>query len=434
MELVRTLEDLPTIKISLSFGGAGHDRYSPAVDFEVGAGAEVLHRFTVDPAALGIPRGFDPGSYRQAEPGFSLADDVRSQLTEPAYTALDGGRTLWLQLASPIGYLAALPWERMLEADFPYLSILRIPDFTLVPERGEGPIDIVLCISEPDSEPQPAAWPLVSALAEADLPGATVHVFTDLPTHDLLSGRWAGSPGVVLHDPRLAGEASAGPVTDPWLAWLVREMRGTTVEAVHFAAHGYLAGEQPALAMSDSPTAHDERVWARFISPDQLAECLTQLGAWSVGFTSLPGNFSPLGLREFADSVARLRPGPVFYQQPVNLADHDLDQVYADLFAGEQPRLYPGSFLYVHPRMMGVSGPPAYAESLVAETLGRQAPRAVPPPWETATRRFLEQSTAQRFPDQAGPASAEQEAVGEGVRQALAFVSEILNEHGGQQG
>jgi hypothetical protein len=445
------MEDLPTIKVCLSFSGAGYDRYSPQVEFEVGRGSRVLHRFTVDPSAVGIPPGFDPGSYRQGEPEFALAGEVAVQLTHPELFGDPGRPAVWLQLASPIGYLAALPWERMLRPVFPDRPILRIPDFTLVPELGDGPVDVVLCVSEPGTEPQSAASllldQLIPPLTFRQL-NTTIHVFADQPTYRMHCDQRGTADWLVLHDPQRAGELSDDrpqgrerSVTDPWLVWLLREMQGSTVEAVHFLAHGYLTGDQPAIAMSESPTAHDERLWARFISPGQLSECLTQLGAWSVGFSSPPGNFSPLGLREFADSVARLRPGPVLYHDanrsqvidPVAYSRESLGWVYWRLFNHTELDLEPGSFIYVHPRMVGIDGEPAYAERLVEQTLRPGTRGRVLQPWATTTRRFLEQSTAQLFPDQDRLTSSEQEAVGEGVRSALAFVSEVIRERGGQQ-
>jgi hypothetical protein len=259
MQLVRNENQLPAVKVSLSLGSTDADRHSPAVDFEVGAGSNVRHRFTFDPVSLGIPPGFDPGSYRQDEPLFAFAPEVVNQLREPVYDVLAGHPALWLQLASPIGYLAALPWERMLRFAFLGMPVLRIPDFALVPERGDGPINIVLCISEPSDEPQAAASLLLDRLLGTRSLTAslepTVHVFADLPTFYLLSGQWQNAPRVVLHDPREAvsptsadgppGKDRGRPVTDPWLAWLMNEMRDTTVEAAHFLTHGYVSGGQP---------------------------------------------------------------------------------------------------------------------------------------------------------------------------------------------
>src|SRR5690242_9089887 len=214
MELVRTMENLPTVKVSLSFGGPGRDRYSPAVDFEVGHGAEVFRRFTVDPEAIGIPPGFDPGRYRQDEPEFSLADEVIAQLIDAEPLDLREG-ALWLQLASPVGYLAALPWEKMFYQVFRDRDMYRIPDFLLVPERGPGPVDIVVCISEPSAEPQPAAPLLLEQFLDSPLTyersGATVHVLADLPTYDMLLARRDLASRVVLHDPRqVSGQLPGG--------------------------------------------------------------------------------------------------------------------------------------------------------------------------------------------------------------------------------
>ena len=120
-------------------------------------------------------------------------------------------------------------------------------------------------------------------------------------------------PGAACGEPPEPGAVAGEQVSDPWLRSILDEMRGTTVEAVHFVTHGYVTGDQPAIAVAESPTRNDDRLWARFIGPGQLTACLTQLGAWSVGFSSPPANFSRMGLRELADNIARQRPGPVIY-------------------------------------------------------------------------------------------------------------------------
>jgi hypothetical protein len=449
VQLVRQQNQLPTVKISLSLGGSGRDRYAVGVEFEVGVGPAVLHSFTVEPTALGIPPGFEPGSFRFTEPDFALSPEVAIQLTQPGLQALGEEQVLWLQLASPTGFLAALPWEWLLRPLFGGIPVLRVPDFAFSPKRGDSPIDIVLCLSEPSAKPEFDAGSLLefflsphSLTAER---AATIHIFSDLPTYHELA-QSLSVPNVVLHDPLTAPERSDSPppvpwagggeqVTDPWLRWILDEMQGTTVEVVHFVTHGYVTGDQPAIAVAESPTRNDDRLWARFIGSSQLAACLTQLGAWSVGFSSPPSNFSRLGLRQLADSIARLWPGPVLYHDAA-AGDRgaELDGSYASLFDGLTPSFTPASFLYVHPRAVGLGsqGRQTYAESLVAQTLGPTPPSAMQP-WAVTTQRFLEQSAARLFPEQERPNSEDQEAVGEGVRRALEYVSNVLREHRGRQ-
>lgn len=429
MLLVRTMEDLPTVKVSLSRHDKGKGRESPAVEFEVGRGRRVMTRFAVDQAEVGIPPGFDPGNYRGEEPRFELSAYVMARLARAGLRFSDEDM-VWLQMASPIGYLTALPWESMLRPVFPERpTILRIPDFTLAPERGDGPVSIVLCANQPGSEPldvQRLRAEIFRIVPYRTYKAVfvTVHVFTDLRAYRALrDGLPKRGPTVVLHEPRAAGRDTG----DPWLSWLQREMRGTAVDVVHFLAHGHVAGGQAALAMSESPTVRDERLWGRLISPDQLAACLTQLGAWAVGLSALPRNSSPMGLRMFADSVARLRPGPVLCEPGPSGSQH-YSHPYEELFFERELHLDPDSFLYVHPRLARLDGRPSYAESLVAETLGPSGDSGRLPAWATTTRRYLEQSAAQLFPRQADPGSAEEIAIGEGVSNALRFVNGVIRD------
>jgi hypothetical protein len=439
-------ENLPAIKVSLALPGAVNDhldpggRSEPGVKFEVARGGNVVAERTVEQEHIGLPGEFDPGRYRAEEPALGLSSELARWLGRAIESLrLQDREALWLQLAAPIGYLAALPWERMLGVHGdPHLRamaqrpLLRIPDFTLVPERGGGPFRAVICVSEPDGQPASSQAALLSSLLYRSSfipsqPGPIeVHVFPDLPTYRRLRQLEISFAGHVLHHP----EESTGvrPGADPWLAWLRQEMRGTPVDTVLFHVHGQVTGGQPAIALSESPLRHDDQLWARLITPSQLAECLTQLGAWSVGFTAPPGNFSPLGLRLFADKLARLRPGPVFYHSG-ELSG--LAQLYGQLFQGRVARLRDSEFIYIHPKLAGITRDPAYAESLVQETLGPESPAQARPSWATLTRRYLEQSVAQAFPGTSDPGSAEQAAVGTGMRNALAYIDEVMRRHGG---
>ena len=407
-------------------------------------GRHALSAFSVDPAALGIPGGFDPASYQGREPRFLFSGDVAGLLADGISQLFsDGEEPLWLQLASPIGYLAALPWERMLREDPvlrtvlpPHRPILRIPDFTLVLERGYRPATVALCISDPGGGPPPpevAVLPSVLGRALYRQEPPEIHIFADLSTYrGLRSGPrlsfWRSS-GIFLHDPRQA-QGRTPPGADPWLAWVQQRWRGTPVDVVHFVTNGHVDGGDPSIALAESPATRDERLWARLIGPAQLAGCLTQLGAWLIGFSSPRGNLSPLGLRLFADHLARLRPGTVIHHQGDPFA---LTRLYQPLLRGQVADLGPGDFMYVHPRLAGVPTAPSYAESLAVEGRGFEVGPSspAPPPWVTRTRLYLDESVAQVFPGRSEHDSAEQSPIADGVRAALRFVGEVMREHGG---
>src|SRR5579859_7337327 len=173
MDQVRVNGDLPTLKISLVLpearDGRGPDRAAARIRFAVLRGDDHRYAFTANQAAVGIPDRFDPASYQGQEPRFQLSAGVADRLAGGIRALFGSGRRLpgvreplWLQLASPIGYLAALPWELMLQENLLLQAallgdrpLLRIPDFTLVPAPGDGPVTVALCVSEPGGGPPP---------------------------------------------------------------------------------------------------------------------------------------------------------------------------------------------------------------------------------------------------------------------------------------
>jgi len=212
---------------------------------------------------------------------------------------------------------------------------------------------------------------------------------------------------------------------------MLQELRGVTVDLVHFATHGYTSGGQSALAVAESPMMNKDLVWARFVGPNQLAACLSHLGAWAVGFTSPDSNCSSMGLREIFDDMARLRPGPVLHHNAGrDPSSAELARAYGSLLSRDQPERCSSVAMYAHPAMFALPpqllGPESFADMLVNEYLGGYPPDTSAPAWVTSTRRYLEQSVARMFPEQGEPASSVQAAAGKGAEQALRLVSEVM--------
>jgi hypothetical protein len=453
-ELIKRQHNLLTLKMNLGSASGAAQEGQLEVELELDQGGDVLASTELPPDALGIPADFDPAAYRYSEPSFVLPDALRQQILEPARQQLRDENALWLQLASPCGYLPLIPWERLLRpvVDAP---ILRIPNFTLFPSLTADALDVVLCASQPRAK---AAFDvgtqvlkISSKLLEAQLPDLSVHVFTDREVYGELRAKGAGGPtpsdgpGLHLYDPADAqapvSETPPEGISDqgdyfrnPWLVWIAREMAGRSVEAVHFIAHGYLSGDQAALAVAESPTLNDDRQWARFIGPNQMAAFLTQIGAWSVGFSSPSINFSLMGSRLCVDKLARLRTGPILLHEVAGDPECDaLTQAYIALLSQTGPRMASDIVLYCHPRLFPETAwgdEMGYAESLVTSALGAERPSGSTSSWVTSTRRYLEQTAAVLFPEQADPGSAEQLAAGEGVKRAFQFIGEVINKAG----
>lgn len=455
-ELVKEENALVALKVSLD--NSGDMSSAPMVAFEVDHGGQALETYSVSAEELGVPPDFNAASHRYGEPDFSLPADLISRLHGPIDSALgqqgDDEPILWLHLASPAGFLPLLPWERMLRPGFT-TPILRVPNFALFPSFEVDVIDIVLCASEPAAKSSFGAARHLVRIAESlieELPfEVAVHVFADAQTYgsirrmgDHLVGERPGG-SLVLYDPDDAprpswtwgtSETSTGddPVASPWLDWISNGMSGRTVDAVHFLTHSYVYGDQPSLAVAESPTSNDDRVWSRFIGPGELSAFLGRIGAWAVGTSSPPHGYSPMATRLLGERLAHMRAGPIllhdFRDDPEGL---ELVDAYIGLFQQKRPTQSSSVGLYCHPRVFSGTAPSdrmPYAEQLVVDSIGSTRTPHQAPSWVVLATRNLEQSASRLFPDQDEPSSDVDRAAGEGVKAALSFVQGVMERVG----
>lgn len=453
---VKRQYDLPTIKFSLGFesvGSLGQPVPVVLIDIEQGPAAITSIRAYQD--ELGVPGDFDPATYPSyAEPAFEFSPSLGRQIGTAAASILGEGAVLWLHLADPVGFLSVLPLERMLRPFVGNRPIVRVPNFALSPAAPTDSIDIAVCLSEPLASISFDGLQFLRTFIPAllDTYPARMHIFTDAYTHQEMTGdhsleRFTVAGSLVLHDPagappsaRIAAGSigdSGTAVTNPWLLWMLQELTGVTVDVVHFVTHGYTRGGQSALALAESPTRNEDRIWARFVGPNQTAAWLTHLGAWAVGFTSSARNYSSMGLREFFDDLARLRAGPIVYHDAaLDPLSADAARAYAGLLTGQQPDLLAAVSMYAHPSVFaghlypGQTGPDSFAGEVVTSSLDPQQPFVSEPAWVTSTRRYLEQSVATMFPEAEEPTSSVRMAASEGAKQALTFVSDVLGRMG----
>jgi hypothetical protein len=446
-EIVKQDNDLVAIKVSLDV--SAKPSKAPSVLFEVERAGERRHMVSISADKLGVPSDFNPPEHRYGEPAFAMPNGLLGELRAEFDRALgpDQPQAVWLHIASPSGFLPLLPWERMLGATFDR-PVIRVPHFALFPTLDSVDLDVALCISQPRSkEPFDAvsAGKLVVNRLLSALPGKrTIHVFSDAEAFQqlraALKAQTSNGGPVRLYDPAdapttaipdLSSSAPAG-TWDPWLHWIAHQTRDLTLEAVQFVGHTYLAKDQAALAFAESPVRNVDKRWARFIGPNQIASFLDVVGAWAVGFTTPSQNFSPMAARLLIDDIAHLHAGPVLHH---DLGRDPTGEAFAattySIFNSNWPSLASEVALYCHPRIFrstssGDTVP--YAGQLLADPrIG--GPEAVEtlPAWVTLTRRYLEQSTARLFPDVEEPTSAVQIAAGEGVRQALSFVGQVIS-------
>jgi hypothetical protein len=210
-------------------------------------------------------------------------------------------------------------------------------------------------------------------------------------TQDLLSGT------VLL-------ENFVDPVASPWLRWIRGKLGGRSIDVVHFMTDSTFYLDRGGL-MVDA----EDQIGANphLVTATELLNFQAQIGAWGTGFSSAKDNFSDLAMRQFADELARLRPGPLFYHDVA--ADSDgtaLKQAYSFMFSDKpsRPPNSPAVFMYCEPfRVVEESNPNATFASSSAGYFGidtieaeDQVVRNVfqhfenAPPWLASSERFVE--------------------------------------------
>jgi hypothetical protein len=451
-ELIKSEFGLPVLKLTLGRGRRSSSRGDESIVFDVQRGEEQFSTKTFVPMEFGLAPDLDWTRKRYSDPPFELPYHFDSWLQQSLADVLQPPEPLWLQLGPPTGYLALFPWERLLHDIVPS-PILRLPHYALFPTLAVDSLDVVLCSSAPEAK---LAFDGVDLIIRAgrrlmeSLPApVNLHVFVDSSLYQVLRGRVGHleqsggrvhlyDPSQASTEPELRGQSLSDPVrpiSSPWLQWIVEAMAGLTAEVVHFITHAYLSRDQAALAVAEMPSRNRDRSWARFIGPNQIAACVNQLGGWVVGFSSPPGNFSPPGFRLLGDDLAQLRPGPIILHDFRDDPDaSQLGQAYAALLAHATPRRLRGVAMYSHPQLTRdtvpeTSVPRSAAQVAVEETLGSASAAPSAPAWVQSTRRILEQSTAQHYPEE--QRSPEEDALAEGVKRALAFLGEVIAEASG---
>lgn len=443
-QLVKHENDLLALEVSLAVEGSGGSG-DPVVVFEVQRGDRLIHRETATPAELGVPTDLTSTTWAYADPPFVLPEPLLDRL-QGAVNGVRTGRDalLWLNIAIPAGFVALLPWERLLRGRFE-LPVVRVPNFALHPARDTDQIDVVLCVTQPAGKEPFDAAALATAFVEAFrrhvLSPTTLHVFVDAGTYPLVRDRWPGDDPetgrVLVHDPASAPPpAPGGPRyenpayrSNPWFHWMAHELADRTVEVVHVIAHGYLSGNQPAIVLAEGPNPSDGDA-AVFVDPRQLAAFLSMVGVWAVGISSPPEDYSPMGSRQFLNDLSRERAGPMI-QHPfaTDPTAEALGETWFSVFSGVPPAKPSDVALCCHPRLFPQTSPgdsTSFAEALVGASFGAARASAVSAPaWMTLTRRHLEQSAALLFPDTEEPEAAEA-AAGRGVADAFDFISGVL--------
>ncbi|MEO8125156.1 MAG: hypothetical protein ABI633_14005 [Burkholderiales bacterium] len=445
---IATENGLVTLRVRVQPRARGISAVLQLVSYVEGTARE-LSSWWLDSTMLGLPARLSSQWLPTRKLPLAVTDGLRAGLEA---LGLAPGLPLWLHLVKPYGFLGALDWETALVPELGR-PLLRLPDFLERPRENRAVLDVAVVCSEPVSEPRLNPPQVLQDVVDAVLTGSRrsrtrIHIFPDEVYYDSLRIGFAGEPRVAVHDPQGAqvhgvlprgngagvnapGDKSS-ELQSPWLKWMRDSMKGRSLDAVHFVAHGFVADQRPALALAESPLANRDRRDARYVGVGEVAAFLTQVGAWSAVFSSPPANYSEAGLRLLADTLAQTRPGPVLYHTlGAPGPDPALKAMYGFLYA-PAPSPVPWQerwFAYCQPALIDMLAtvPPTMAtpasvaldansrlfDSLTvpppAVVAGRRQSRgrgdvaaAVPPPapgeapsWVSAAQRYVEQQSMQ---------------------------------------
>lgn len=387
-------------------------------------------------------------TWGRTEPDLEVPADVCQWIANSARGQVGDQGVLWLHLVKPYDALGAVPWERDTQQALG-VPLLRLPDALPDPDQSDAFIDLALVATAPISGSRIDA-PLVTDVARAIAAGVgnrlRLHVFVDREVRAQLNNELARLKirKVVIHDRHRNGAGSRHPLSEPqngWLRWITREMRGQTLDAVHFIVHGSSLGRDGAVLTSVAPDS-SYRGFPVSVQSHELTTFLTQTGALIAGFTRPTHNYSDYGLRRLVDDLGSERAGPVLLHDPsFDRSMTGLRQCYAFLTSAS-PMAPPAShslLLYAQPNRVfhwargDIPVWAAHRSSRTSDAVQEHFARDKTPQWLAATERYLEQREGEllRFKESSQsrqPTSAEQ-AYFAGMEIGIRKLRRIVDHH-----
>jgi hypothetical protein len=461
ISLEQRIRDIP-FSIPTSQGSSNTEL---SIVFDLEYQGETYHLFELSPAKIGLV-SFDYARVRgYSDEQFSLPLIVNQ--INPALLSIrkahKSGNTdapLWLEIANSASILAIMPWEALLQAGL-RVPLLRLPYFSLNPTVPGRNRNIVVCVSVPEAKPsfevENFLQMLVLQIATPANQSTRLHIFTDQQIYNRYKGVVDNNMSIVLHDPvdavwygvaerRISLLDKPGNPESPWLRWILNTIGDESIDIVHFFCHGYLSMGQGALAFAESPLSNDDSGWARFVGPQQLTAFLNQIGAWAIGFSSPPNNFSSTGLRLLTDQVARLRPVTAFLHDARRDSQFSaLSSIYGFLSGNKnlQTRFQlevalRAISLYYSPSQIGWDQvKPDFAASnmlhdftlLKGKSFELLQERGHVPLWMAACQRDLEQSVADLFEQRQVKETETQAATRQGIEDARMAITNIIERY-----
>ncbi|MET0899680.1 MAG: hypothetical protein ABWY45_17365 [Mycobacterium sp.] len=352
---------------------------------------------------------------------------------------------LWLEFPSPRGFLYIVPWERLLAPLG--RRILRVPNHMIRPHTPQRVLEVAICTSAPMAKerfnPVEALQPIIEQYKQASPHRVAIHVFTDSESYRSVAQHISDHGNVVVHNPADAAGGSLNRssavnqearTSNPWLIWIRDALKGRALDFVHFVGHGFMSGDQGALAVALSPTAHADRGLSQLIGSAELNVFLGQVGAWGLVLSGPYRNYSDVGLRELADSIVQNRPGLAITHDQGRDGDSTqlgriLQRVLNPSFASDEA--LPAITCWVHPTYVDYPG--TYCEELHLDSDGSSTFIAArtrhaladegTAGWVASATRVLETHQMRWLPDSAD------EATDNAAVTALRNVADLVERH-----
>ena len=332
---------------------------------------------------------------------------------------------LWLDLVRPYGFLGMLQWERAL-CELLHRPVLRLPDFLVRPRENTDVLESAIVFDPPpSSSPEIVTAQLKMIVGEllAGSPRAQtrIRIFPCAAWQNTLANFFTDKR-VTVYDADKNREALGNTVSDkprefaaasPWFDWICAELKGRSLDAVHFVCRARATESTAVLLLGSSPFS-PQTVAAIEIA--DIGGALIRLGAWAAIFSPPAGEPESATMAFVADTFAQSKPGSVLFHPAAPDSSEDLRDSFRFLFSGvpaHPPKLIKG-FLYCQPESVAAhAGFNAKAASSVLPSelpaLAKQASwmdrvRAKagvyipavgvdlkpPPDWASAAQRYVE--------------------------------------------
>lgn len=334
-----------------------------------------------------------PGTERDPSREAVLGDSLSALFSGLASRV--SGRALWLELARPKGILPCLPWERWL-APLLGVPILRLPRHLFKPVRSGGAMHVAWCAGPSSEDPAARVERLSASLAGLERAGArpAFHVFADVDLEAAMGAFAAERRDAVTLYPTarcrtwLGTGDGGGPITDPWLRWMSRDLP-QGIDLACFDAHGSLSRGRGGLLFSRTPLAGTSE--GLRIDGDELTSFLDSTGASGLVLASPPGNPSLSALLTLADEIVEARPGPVLcHDAAEDAGGAELGQGLAFLYGDDDPPpASPRLSLYSHPDRLEGPKMAIAIDVKAAASIFRPAQASNLPPSPPSPRKIL---------------------------------------------